>query len=58
MVLKDPKDSLGHRQALNLGHTIGHAIESLLAPQLLHGECVAIGIRLEMLLLLKKGLLT
>ena len=30
------------RRVLNFGHTIGHAIEST-CPQLLHGECVALG---------------
>ncbi len=32
------------RAVLNLGHTIGHAIETAQNFQLLHGECVAIGI--------------
>ncbi|KAK5940084.1 3-dehydroquinate dehydratase (3-dehydroquinase) [Knufia obscura] len=33
----------GLRNLLNFGHSIGHAIEALLTPQVLHGECVAIG---------------
>ena len=33
----------GLRNLLNFGHSIGHAIEAILTPQLLHGECVAIG---------------
>ena len=33
----------GLRNLLNFGHSIGHAIEAIMAPQLLHGECVAIG---------------
>ncbi|EGE80052.1 pentafunctional AROM polypeptide [Blastomyces dermatitidis ATCC 18188] len=33
----------GLRNLLNFGHSIGHAIEAILAPQVLHGECVAIG---------------
>ncbi|KAH0553036.1 hypothetical protein GP486_006768, partial [Trichoglossum hirsutum] len=33
----------GLRNLLNFGHSIGHAIEALLAPQVLHGECVSIG---------------
>ncbi len=32
------------RAVLNLGHTIGHAIETVQNFSLLHGECVAIGI--------------
>ena len=31
------------RKVLNFGHTIGHAIESINEPNLLHGECVALG---------------
>ncbi|MBR4910929.1 MAG: 3-dehydroquinate synthase [Clostridia bacterium] len=32
----------GLRRVLNFGHTVGHAIESN-CPELLHGECVGIG---------------
>ncbi|KAM9937669.1 hypothetical protein OXX80_002806 [Metschnikowia pulcherrima] len=31
------------RNLLNFGHTIGHAIEAVVTPQALHGECVAVG---------------
>ncbi|BBF42444.1 3-dehydroquinate synthase [Lachnospiraceae bacterium KM106-2] len=34
----------GERALLNLGHTIGHAIEKCKNFTLLHGECVAIGL--------------
>lgn len=34
---------LGRRRTLNLGHTIGHAVEQCSAFSLLHGEAVAIG---------------
>ncbi|CED84659.1 pentafunctional protein [Phaffia rhodozyma] len=37
----------GLRNLVNFGHTIGHAIEAVLTPKILHGECVAIGIILE-----------
>ncbi len=37
----------GLRNLVNFGHTIGHAIEAILFPKLLHGECVAIGMILE-----------
>lgn len=37
----------GVRSTLNFGHTIGHAIEALVFPDLLHGECVSIGMVLE-----------
>ena len=33
----------GQRQLLNLGHTIGHAVEARSGYDLFHGECVAIG---------------
>ncbi|KAG6037541.1 hypothetical protein E4U41_005007 [Claviceps citrina] len=33
----------GLRNLLNFGHSIGHAIEAILTPQLLHGEAIAIG---------------
>ena len=34
----------GQRQLLNLGHTIGHAVEARGGYTLFHGECVAIGL--------------
>lgn len=40
IVLKDPHDR-GIRRVLNLGHTLGHALEMLLS--LSHGEAVALG---------------
>lgn len=42
-ILKDPFERTGHRAALNLGHTIGHAIEAASQFNLAHGEAVAIG---------------
>ena len=42
VVEEDPKEN-GLRKALNFGHTVGHAIESLENGSLLHGECVALG---------------
>ncbi|KAJ9055496.1 3-dehydroquinate dehydratase (3-dehydroquinase) [Entomophthora muscae] len=42
VVTADERES-GLRGLLNFGHSIGHAIEALLAPKLLHGECVALG---------------
>ena len=37
----------GVRRLLNAGHTIGHALETLHAPDLRHGEAVAIGLVAE-----------
>ncbi|KAH7366688.1 pentafunctional AROM polypeptide [Plectosphaerella cucumerina] len=42
VVSSDEKEG-GLRNLLNFGHSIGHAIEALLTPQMLHGEAVAIG---------------
>lgn len=36
----------GERQLLNLGHTFGHAVEACSAYTILHGEAVAIGMRM------------
>lgn len=60
IVLKDPFDE-GIRKTLNFGHTIGHAIESLFlgtANELLHGECVFIGMIMEAHLSWQKKLIT
>lgn len=42
VVEKDPTEK-GDRALLNLGHTIGHAIEKASGFSMLHGECVALG---------------
>ncbi|PFH55473.1 hypothetical protein XA68_18202 [Ophiocordyceps unilateralis] len=42
VVTRDEREG-GLRNVLNFGHSIGHAIEAILAPQILHGEAVAIG---------------
>ena len=42
VVTQDERES-GLRNLLNFGHSIGHAIEAFLTPQILHGECVAVG---------------
>ena len=43
VVERDPKEQ-GERALLNLGHTIGHAVEKLKNFQLLHGQCVGLGL--------------
>ena len=40
---KDEEDRKGIRAALNYGHTIGHALETLSNQSMNHGESVAIG---------------
>lgn len=42
IVEKDPTEQ-GERALLNLGHTLGHAIEKYKNFEMLHGECVALG---------------
>lgn len=46
VVTEDERET-GLRNLLNFGHSIGHAIEAYLTPEILHGECVAIGMVLE-----------
>lgn len=46
------------RQILNLGHTIGRAIETLSDYQLLHGEAVAIGMCMQVKMGEKLGYMT
>jgi len=46
VVEKDERDS-GVRQSLNLGHTIGHALEAATGFTLRHGFAVAIGVAAE-----------
>ena len=43
VVMKDERES-GLREILNLGHTVGRAIETLSDYKLLHGEAVSIGL--------------
>ena len=43
VVMKDEHES-GLREVLNLGHTVGRAIETVSDYRLLHGEAVAIGL--------------
>ncbi|MDO5155775.1 MAG: 3-dehydroquinate synthase [Eubacteriales bacterium] len=54
VVMKDERES-GLREVLNLGHTVGRAIETVSDYQLLHGEAVSIGIVAEVLLAYKLG---
>ncbi|SNX86070.1 probable ARO1 - Pentafunctional AROM polypeptide [Melanopsichium pennsylvanicum] len=46
IVTIDEKET-GLRNLVNFGHTIGHAIEAVLTPEMLHGECISIGMILE-----------
>jgi pentafunctional AROM polypeptide len=46
IVTIDEKET-GLRNLVNFGHSIGHAIEAVLTPDMLHGECVSVGMILE-----------
>lgn len=47
VVARDPRES-GLRRILNLGHTVGHALEAASGYSLTHGEAVAIGLVAEL----------
>lgn len=54
VVENDPTEK-GERAILNFGHTIGHAIEKLKDFQLMHGQCVSIGMVAALYMSFKKG---
>lgn len=56
VVENDPKEQ-GERALLNFGHTLGHAIEKLKDFQLLHGECVSIGMVAAAYISRKRGMI-
>lgn len=57
VVTKDERES-GLREILNLGHTVGRAIETVSEYKLLHGEALAIGLVAEVKLSKKLGYCT
>lgn len=56
IVEKDERET-GLRRILNLGHTIGHALESAGGYAMRHGEAVAVGMAAEARIALAMGLL-
>lgn len=54
VVMKDERES-GLREVLNLGHTVGRAIETVSDYQLLHGEALSIGMAAMVLLSARLG---
>ena len=54
VVMKDERES-GLREVLNLGHTVGRAIETVSEYRLLHGEALTIGMAAEVLLSARLG---
>lgn len=57
VVMKDERES-GLREILNLGHTVGRAIETVSDYQLLHGEALSIGLVAETALSCYLGYMT
>ncbi|MFN3491841.1 MAG: 3-dehydroquinate synthase, partial [Anaerolineales bacterium] len=55
IIEEDPYEK-GFRAALNLGHTVGHAVELVSKFNLRHGEAIAIGMALEAKYSAKVGL--
>lgn len=55
VICRDPYE-WGERAALNLGHTLGHALERASAYRLRHGEAVAIGLAAAARLSEQRGL--
>lgn len=53
----DPYEQLGLRRKLNLGHTIGHALEAVANGKLTHGQAVSIGLIAVAKISFLKGLL-
>ena len=57
VVESDPTEQ-GERALLNLGHTVGHAVEKLKNFELLHGQCVALGTIAAAYISFKRGCLS
>lgn len=57
VVMKDERES-GLREILNLGHTVGRAIETVSDYKLLHGEALAIGMAAQVKLGNKLGFIS
>ena len=58
IVAADEREESGTRALLNLGHTFGHALEAFAgySERLLHGEAIAIGMRLAFAYSVEQGL--
>jgi len=58
IVVADEREESGTRALLNLGHTFGHALEAFAgySDRLLHGEAIAIGMRLAFTYSVEQGL--
>ncbi len=57
IVCEDEREQRGRREALNFGHTVGHALEAAFDYHLRHGECVAVGLVAACELSVSRGLI-
>ncbi|MBR4027608.1 MAG: 3-dehydroquinate synthase, partial [Lachnospiraceae bacterium] len=57
VVMQDEREA-GLREILNLGHTVGRAVETVSEYQLLHGEAVGIGMAAQVMLSSRLGYVT
>lgn len=57
VVENDPTEK-GERAVLNMGHTIGHAVEKLKNFTMAHGQCVAVGCMASAFISLKRGMIS
>ncbi|EHM09362.1 3-dehydroquinate synthetase [Thermanaerovibrio velox DSM 12556] len=55
VVEKDPFETRGGREALNLGHTVGHALEALRGFKMGHGDAVASSLMVDLALSVRLG---
>ena len=55
-IVREDEFDRGRRQLLNLGHSIGHAVEACSGFQVLHGQAVAIGMAAITRAAYKRGL--
>jgi 3-dehydroquinate synthase len=56
-IVSEDEHERGLREILNYGHTVGHAIEAAFPGLLVHGEAVAVGMRVEARLAVRLGIL-
>ncbi len=56
-VVSEDEFEHGPREVLNYGHTVGHAIEAAVRGRFVHGEAIAIGMRVEARIAVRLGLL-
>lgn len=57
-IVSQDENEKGLRMTLNFGHTVGHAIESASQFNLLHGECIALGMIVALRFSFKKNMIS